>query len=403
MRRPRGGRVSLEPLFDEIGRTESRPKNERESIYSYYNSSARGPIAALRGVLQQWFDSYPTDAQGDLRARFRSPIDSQHRSAFWELYLHELFRRMGYALESHPRVKDSSNHPDYLVSEGGEPRFYLEAIVAGLPSQEDAGAEARLAEVFDLINKLESPKYFLELEYRGVPNTQPPVRKLRQDLEAWLGSLDPNPIDEAFKGGDSDVLPRFEWSHDGLTLFFRPLPKHSASIDARPIGITMAYEGHMLTTDEDIRDAVEKKAKKYGELSLPLVVAVNVVSEHCDDIDINNALFGSETVQVTQKPDGSYTPGPGQRVPNGVWFGKKGARNRYVSAVLIGSNLDPYSAGTTTPVLIHNPYPKNPLVLPSYPLSQSVPDHATCTMQKKEGKKANEFLRLPSPWPPPHD
>jgi hypothetical protein len=392
-----------ELLFDKMARTETRAKNEREPIYAYYNSSAREPIAALRGFLQQWFDSYPTGAQKDLLARFRSPIDSQHKSAFWELYLHELFTRIGYTLEPHPTVAGSPNHPDYLVSGGGEPRFYLEAIVAGLPPVKDAGAEARLAEVFDLINELESAKYFLELQYRGVPNTPPPVRKLRRVLETWLGSHDLNAIDEACKEGHFDVLPRFEWSHDGLTLSFRPLAKHSASRDARLIGITMPYEGHMLTTDEDIRDAVGRKAKKYGELSLPLVVAVNVVSEHCDDIDINSALFGSETFRVAKKPDGSYTTGPGQRAPNGVWFDKKGARNRYVSAVLIGINLDPYWAGTTTPVLIHNPYPKNPLVLPSYPLSQSVPDHATRTMQKKEGKKANEFLRLPSPWPPPLD
>jgi len=40
-------------LFDEIERTETRPKSYREPIYSYYNSSSRRPIAAVRDILQE--------------------------------------------------------------------------------------------------------------------------------------------------------------------------------------------------------------------------------------------------------------------------------------------------------------------------------------------------------------
>jgi hypothetical protein len=53
--------------------------------------------------------------------------------------------------------------------------------------------------------------------------------------------------------------------------------------------------------------------------------------------------------------------------------------------------------------LIHNPYAKNPLVLPSCPSPQSVPKHAKGTMENKRGSKASEFLNLPIPPPPPHD
>ena len=160
---------------------------------------------------------------------------------------------------------------------------------------------------------------------------------------------------------------------------------------------------HILTTDEDIRQAIEEKAKKYGNLSLPLVIAVNVVNEHCDEIDINNALFGSEAIQFNQRPDGSISGGVDVRQPNGIWFGKKGARNRNVSAVLIGCQIDPYKAGDITPQLIHNPYAEHPLALSEYFLPQSVPDHATSTMKKKGGRSAGEFLRLPTTWPPAYD
>lgn len=61
-----------------------------------------------------------------------------------------------------------------------------------------------------------------------------------------------------------------------------------------------------------------RRRQKYGELSLPLVVAVNVDSEHCDDIDINNALFGNEVIQFVRTPDGSCDSGVDTRLPNGV-------------------------------------------------------------------------------------
>ena len=392
-------------LFETVERTEVRPKGEREPIYDYYNSSARRPIAALRGLLQNWFDAYPASGKKDPLARFRSRIDGQHKSAFWELYLHELFTGMKYRLTVHPKVAGSSNHPDFLMSEAGRPKFYLEAVVAGLPSTKDAGAEARLSDVIDLVNKMQTPDYLLELQYRGTSDTPPPVGKLRKSLTQWLHSVDFTAIEAAYKAGNFDVVPKFEWNHEGLTLFFSPIPKSEktrGTTDARPIGVIMG-EAHVLTTDEDIRRAIEQKAKKYGKLSLPLVIAANVVSEHCDDIDINNALFGSEAIQFIQKPDGSIGDGVEVRQPNGIWFGKKGARNRNISAVLIGCKLDPYKAGVATPQLIHNPYAENPLNLSTYPLPQSVPNHESSTMQKKDGRKASEFLRLPAPWPPDYD
>jgi hypothetical protein len=321
-------------LFDNIERTEQRPKREREPIYDYYNSSARPLIAAVRAVLQQWFDAYPAPKK-DLLARLRSPLDAQHKSAFWELYLHELLSQMKYRLRTHPSLRGSNNNPDFLVCGGDKPKFYLEAIIAGLPSAKDAGAEARLSEVFDLVNKMQTPHYFLEVQYRGSPKTPPPVAKLRKSLTLWLGSLDFPAIDAACKAENFDILPKFEWNHDGLTLFFCPIPK-------------------------------------------------------------------SEKTRGTADA-GTIDGGMGVRQPNGVWFGKKGARNRNLSAVLIGCQIDPYMSGSITPQLIHNPYAENPLVLPSYPLPQSLPDRDSSTMRKSDGRRASEFLRLPSPWPPDHD
>jgi hypothetical protein len=393
-------------IFDEVERIETRLKREQESTFAYLNLSARAPMTAAREVFEQWFAAYPDSGKVDLRARFRSPIDSQHKSAFWELYLHELFSQLGFGLEPHPNIEGSPNHPDFLVKVGDEAKFYLEGIVAGLPSVKDAGAEARLAEVLDLVNKMQITDWFLQVEYRGSPETPPPVKELRKQMEPWLASLDMKAIDAALKAEEWDSLPRLEWQHDGLSLTFTPSPKSpkgAANPESQPIGILMG-EGHLLATDEDIRRAIKAKAKKYGTLPLPLVVAVNVVSEHCDDIDINNALFGTETFVYTANADGSVGPKGAERSLDGVWFGPKGTRNQPVSAVLIGNNIETYNCADEdkTPWLIHNPYPARRLTI-QYPLPESTPDDSTKTMKRKDGRPAKDFLRLPDPWPPVSD
>ena len=128
------------------------------------------------------------------------------------------------------------------MKEGDVAKFYLEGIVAGLPSAKDAGAEARLAEVFDLVNSTEISDWFLQVEYRGYPEAPPSVKELRKQLESWLASLDVKAIDAALKAGEWESLPEYEWQCDGLTLTFTPSPKSpkaAANADSQPIGTTI--------------------------------------------------------------------------------------------------------------------------------------------------------------------
>lgn len=224
-------------------------------------------------------------------------------------------------------------------------------------------------------------------------------------LDQWLSLQDVEAIDLGLKAEDWDSLPRFEWQYEGLTLAFTPSPRSpesAAKPDSRPIGMIMGVP-HQLNVDEDIRLAVVAKAKKYGTLPLPLVVAVNVLSEHCDKIDIDNALFGTETVVFGENSEGGRFARPGRRLQDGVWFGENGPRRKTVSAVLIGDRLNCYSCALRTPLLVHHPYPTHSLSLPSYPLPESKPDETTQTMKKKDGVAARDILRLPDPWPPLDD
>lgn len=387
-------------LFDDVHQRDVRPKRNSESTFEYLNQSGRPPYAVMRGLLEQWYSRIPDTAKTDLRARFRSSTDSQHQGAFFELYIHELLTCCGLRLEVHPEVPGTAKHPDYVAMRQGERQFYVEATLA-LPSREEEAADKRAARVYDALNdKVESPNFFLAIRIRGAPSTPPPGRKLAKALTGWLRTMDPDVLGEVLRTEGFDGLPSFDWSHDDWELSFLPVAKSPALRGApgvRPIGITMP-EVQILETHKAIHAAVCNKATRYGSLDLPYLVAVNVVADHVDTIDVMNALFGEEYVQIWLKADGWIAQAPGRK-RDGAWFGPTGPRNTRVSGVIVLKDLTQWTVHQA-PVLIHNPYATKPFPVDRWPLPQRVPDDQEARLADRPGVDVVDLLRLPQPWPP---
>ena len=150
-------------LFDDKSRADRRPSRRNEPIFDYLNDSARRPVASIREILEAWFRHYQDSAKRDLRGRFRSEIASDHLGALFELYLHELLCSMGFEVRVHPDLPGArQTHPDFLASIDGRPCFYLEATLAG-PSRENLGEQARINQVYDTLNDMHSPNFFLAI------------------------------------------------------------------------------------------------------------------------------------------------------------------------------------------------------------------------------------------------
>lgn len=79
--------------------------------------------------MNRWVDELPDEVRADVIARLRDD-NSQHRAAWWELYLHAALRRAGYELVAHPEIAGSQRHPDYRVV-SAQGCFYLEARITG--------------------------------------------------------------------------------------------------------------------------------------------------------------------------------------------------------------------------------------------------------------------------------
>jgi hypothetical protein len=328
----------------------------------------------------------------------------QHNSAFFELFWHEVLRSCAYEVEIHPVLQDVATNPDFLVLRKGVPQFYFEATLAMPPG--NLGADRRLADLHDTLDRIDSPDFYLEIQYRGSPEGNIGGRVLRERLERWLQERDFDEICRSYQDGNYEVIPSFTWAEQGLSMTFTPMPKgpeFRGQAGVRPIGVVMPTVGRMLRTHDDIRAAIEGKAEKYGALELPLVVAVNVMDDHCDDVDVLNALFGEEQVVAMRQPNGQWRDEWGIRVPNGAWRGPAGPRKTLVSGAIVTNQLSPSNLGASAVDIIHNPWAAHPLPQDALPLSQqsvSLPDGH---IHRREGERPADLLGITEPWPVPDE
>jgi len=113
-------------LFTKRQRSDPTPCHPGEDSFSFLDRVDQVFWGRVRDELELWFDEYPEKESPDLLSRFRSNEPAQHYAAWWELYLFRLFRRLGFPVEVHPDLPDSTTHPDFRIGLDGE-SFLLEA------------------------------------------------------------------------------------------------------------------------------------------------------------------------------------------------------------------------------------------------------------------------------------
>lgn len=144
----------------------------------------------VRAVLEDWFSRLSLEVRASFRGRLRDR--DRWRSAFWELYLHESLLRCGFHLDYEPRPPGTARSPDFLVH-GGNGSFYLETVSIMDPHVDQA-AERRREQVTDELDKVESPNFFLWVDFESEESETPSVAKQRPKLEKWLRAKDPDEI-----------------------------------------------------------------------------------------------------------------------------------------------------------------------------------------------------------------
>ena len=348
-------------LFDESERYDESPAFRVESQFRFLNRAGRRDFGVVRGELESWFREYPAAARKSFRGQFRSRIDSQHRSAFFELFLHRLLCSLGGSVQVHPSLEGRTRKPDFLVRPATGQSFYMEAVLATSESKEEGAARARLDAVYDALDRIESPNFFLDVEVDGTLATSVDTKPLRAFLTAKLAALDPDVVQADFDRAGGPGLPSWKWSLNGLNLHIRALPKGKARGKRGQRTIGMHSDGaHWADSVGPIKTALESKTRRYGDLGAPYVIAVNALEGGLELLDIINALYGDEAFVITManaRPAGERFT----RKANGFWTSNAGPRHKEVSAVLIAAPALPWNVPRTPIWLCLNPWAERPL------------------------------------------
>ena len=281
-------------LFDDLSRTCEFPSNYSEPSFEYLNRSANEPIRKIREVLEEWFSRYPESDQAELRKRFRSRKEHNHSSALFELWLHEILLRLGCRVHIHPDLPHTDRKPDFLIQSPSGADCYLEAIHTSGASDDESNAQARLNTLYDSLNNLKSPNFFIRIDVDGLPRTPIPGREIKRALERKLARLNPGLINHYLDSGNLHLLPYWKFEHDGLQITCSPLPK-PPELRGLPGVRTLGMKtfGGIIDSEGPIKHAVVKKAAHYGVLDLPLIVAVNATDVFLSEKDVLHALYGS--------------------------------------------------------------------------------------------------------------
>ncbi len=384
-------------LFEAIERTNTAYKSNAQPHYPYLNESALPEQERVRVLLEQWFRDYATTDQAlslaghepnvrkklyemrkQLRGRFRSENTRQHWGAFFELYCRALLRAQDFAVEAEP-PGDTSNDTkiEFLAYADGAPCFYLEAtIIIGDETMD--GSYSWLDKLRDALNELVSPNFYISMRVTHIPpaSSRPPSTDgLRKFVRKQLAERDPDEMLAKLKTEGRSAMSLKPWDRDGwtITLSLIPiLPERRGLVRSGTLGSTSfpaqwAYDSRVVP----LLNGLKIKAKKYGSLDQPFVIAVNVVNTISED-----------SIKETLINQNFFQDHPG------------------VSAVLVVSGLVPRAVANETPVLWHNPWAEKPLNRSLWQGPQRArEDMETDIWSSIDGKTGAELFRLHAEWP----
>lgn len=386
-------------LFPEFVRTRVTPKRQNEGGYSFLNEAESLFWDRQRKLLDEWYSRFPVDAKDDLRARFVSDDRAQSEGAFWELYLHETLRRAGYELTPHPEVSGTTRRPDFLARRREE-SFYIEGVVALPGNERERAAERVVDQIYDELNKVHSPNFFLDVHVEVEGTQAPPVRKVREALEPWLVKLDPDVVMQRLTGGNIFMSgEQYTWSDAAWQITFTAIPKSPASRGKpglRPVGITGSVGSRSMIVDDrkPIRQVLDKKVARYGSLDAPYIIAVLAREEFPGPRTIELVLFGDPGSQLDREARAAAGL-------DGLFFSEDAKR---VAAVVAATELASWTIARHMPVLWHNPLARQPLASTALPWDVMAWDSSQKrAIRSALGVEPDKFFELPPDWPGPEE
>lgn len=380
----------MDNLFEMFVRDRQGPSNHNENPYDYYNESARKDVEIIRNTLNAWFSDYPTSERKDLKNRFKKEFDS----AFYELFLHQFFQKLGFTITIHPTLQHSSKHPDFLIKRD-ELEIYIEARVLTGKSALEKADDRKVNEFYDNLNKIRTDNYILQVEELVFfTKQQPSTKEVIIYIENQLKSLDPDNISCI---DNLDALPCIQYSNSDFSIKVKPIPmvETARGKKKRPIGM-YPYVSFMDGGEESLKDAIENKAKRYGKLDKPYLVCVNSLDyKTSSKEDVDNAVWGSLALSYSEDPDNRDERWI--RMPNGVFYNGNRKRLINLSGVLV-SKIYPHNVPVGEYWIYKHPFSQNAMDFEDLGLTYNYVDKENKIVTNKINKDISDILGISKSW-----
>ena len=357
-------------LFDQYERTDHSHARRSEPDYKFMNRSARPAYENIREVLEGWFAGYPAGHKREFHARFRKS-DHNHAAAYFELYLYQVFSRLGLSPEVHPGPGTGKGHPDFAIVGAGGSRCYIEANVVLKPRWDSEDVlENELLNVIDSVAESQPTRVGVAVTTSGTLRRSHKKKPLQREVREWLDSIDPmrlSPTD--FNHNPRLCIRRDAWRAELVAL--GPLSRPSRRlIHVGPTKAGLSDEGPLLA------ETLNTKVKRYGTLDCPLILAINTNNVFTSDQDERGALLGTR---------------------EGVWRTDSGALRPRLHGVLFFRGLFPSNMHCVVAHLYLNP--NTQADIPEELLTLSSMRQHNEKWHLAKGMSLGDVLELPEDWP----
>lgn len=343
----------MQKLFEDIPRHSlDLPKHNYDS-YLYIHQSARAEVEEVRNLLNTWFDDILASEKGELIRRFKTDFDS----SFYELFLFQLFKKLGFEISFHPDVPNSSKKPDFLLKKDGI-EIYAEAKISRNKSEAEESIEKKINTIYDNLNKIRPKGFLLKIEeLRIKTKKQPSSKKIVKELKEQIEKLDHDTVTRLTL--ERKLKPIIYEDHE-VYISIKPIPVISEAkeiVFEKPIGI-YPIEFFQETGEEALKNSILKKAKRYGTLDKPFIVCINMIGDKImGNWGIENIIWGSTAISFSKNP---LDKGKVIRQPDGVFLNHNGVRLKNLSGIFV-TRVFPYSIADAKYWLFEHPFTENKL------------------------------------------
>jgi hypothetical protein len=353
-----------------------------ESRFAYLQRSGREEAQRIRAQIECWALDFPKNAFEGWLGKFRSDDDDAHFAAFFELFLFHFIRAGGSeVLEIEPMLSNTEKRPDFLIQTRRHRKILVEAINPKSKLLRDTGKLRLTEDVKDAINELKIRDYYLAVDIRRDPDQAIPKAQLKKAIADWIAAYPERGTELRYEDRGLELV---------VTAHSSP-PRDMDSESYRAIAIEMG-KPYVGTPGDGLREAVRKKAAKYGKPDYPLIIALNASSLFDSEDDYVAALYGSPQVTFSVGPNGPIGNERMTRANNGVFNEGGRARKTHVSGVLYFNGVFPWQIEDRRSLLVHHAWTEKPLGDLTFGGDALVPREGT--LKRIQGASVGEILQL---------